>query len=91
MGEKGESTLFERKGKKDPSIRSKTETHFPNAEGSTRTNLLRNGRRFSFEAIFFFLRVETSTKNLDKYSLYYEANFKFGGVFRYEINKSDQY
>ena len=60
----------------------------PNAEGSTRTNLLCNGRRFSFEAIF--LRVETSTKNLDKYSLYYEANFKFGGVFRYEINKSDQ-
>ena len=28
VGEKGESTLFERKGKKDPSIRSKTETHF---------------------------------------------------------------
>ena len=27
VGEKGESTLFERKGKKDPSIRSKTETH----------------------------------------------------------------
>ena len=28
VGEKGESTLFEKKGKKDPSIRSKTETHF---------------------------------------------------------------
>ena len=29
VGEKGENTLFERKGKKDPpSIRSKTETHF---------------------------------------------------------------
>ena len=27
VGEKGESTLFEKKGKKDPSIRSKTETH----------------------------------------------------------------
>ena len=27
VGEKGESTLFEREGKKDPSIRSKTEIH----------------------------------------------------------------
>ena len=28
VGEKGEVLFFERKGKKDPSIRSKTETHF---------------------------------------------------------------
>ena len=34
VGEKGESTLFERKGKKDPSIRSKTETHFDTHVGT---------------------------------------------------------
>ena len=28
VGEEGENTLFERKGKKDPSIRSKSKTHF---------------------------------------------------------------
>ena len=28
MGEKGESTFFERTGKKDPSIRGRTKTHF---------------------------------------------------------------